>query len=61
MNDAEALLLVTEWKDFRSPDFDEIKKRLKNPVIFDGRNQYNIKKLKKDGFEIYQIGVGNVR
>ncbi|HOE19358.1 MAG: UDP-glucose/GDP-mannose dehydrogenase family protein [Spirochaetes bacterium] len=61
LNDAEALLLVTEWKDFRSPDFDEIKKRLKNPVIFDGRNQYNIKKLKKDGFEIYQIGVGNVR
>lgn len=58
---AEALLLVTEWKEFRSPDFDEIKKRLKNPVIFDGRNQYNIKKLTKDGFEIYQIGVGQIK
>ncbi|MEW6525298.1 MAG: UDP-glucose/GDP-mannose dehydrogenase family protein [Spirochaetota bacterium] len=58
---AEALLLVTEWKEFRSPDFDEVKKRLKNPVIFDGRNQYNIKKLQKDGFEIYQIGVGKVQ
>lgn len=60
LNGAEALLLVTEWKEFRSPDFDEIKKRLKNPVIFDGRNQYNMKKLKKDGFEIYQIGVGEI-
>ena len=58
---AEALLLVTEWKEFRSPDFEEIKKRLKNPVIFDGRNQYNMKKLEKDGFEIYQIGVGQVK
>ncbi len=58
---AEALLLVTEWKEFRSPDFDEVKKRLKNPVIFDGRNQYNMKKLQKDGFEIYQIGVGKVQ
>lgn len=61
LNGAEALLLVTEWKEFRSPDFDEIKKRLKNPVIFDGRNQYNMKKLKKDGFEIYQIGVGEIK
>ncbi|GAB4219017.1 MAG: UDP-glucose/GDP-mannose dehydrogenase family protein [Spirochaetota bacterium] len=58
---ADALLLVTEWKEFRSPDFDEVKKRLKNPVIFDGRNQYNMKKLQKDGFEIYQIGVGKVK
>ncbi|MGQ9843194.1 MAG: UDP-glucose dehydrogenase family protein [Spirochaetota bacterium] len=58
---ADALLLITEWKEFRSPDFDEIKKRLKNPVIFDGRNQYNMKKLQKDGFEIYQIGVGKLR
>ncbi len=61
LNGAEALLLVTEWKEFRSPDFDEIKKRLKNPVIFDGRNQYNMKKLKKDGFEVYQIGVGEIK
>ena len=52
------MILVTEWKEFRSPDMDEIKKRLKNPIIFDGRNQYSAKELKKLGFEYYQIGVG---
>jgi UDPglucose 6-dehydrogenase len=50
------MLLITEWKEFRSPDFDEMKKRLKNPIIFDGRNQYNKEKLKNLGFEYYQIG-----
>lgn len=58
LNDADAMILVTEWKEFRSPDMDEIKKRLKNPIIFDGRNQYSAKELKKLGFEYYQIGVG---
>ncbi len=58
LNDADAMILVTEWKEFRSPDMDEIKKRLKNPIIFDGRNQYDAKDLKKQGFEYYQIGVG---
>ncbi len=43
VNNANAILLVTEWKDFRSPDFDEIIKRIKNKIIFDGRNQYNKK------------------
>ena len=56
---ADALILVTEWKEFRQPDFEEIKKRLKNPVIFDGRNQYDSTSLKRKGFEYYQIGVGN--
>ncbi len=55
---ADALLLVTEWKEFRSPDMDEIKHALKNPVIFDGRNQYDKKRMRSDGFEYYQIGVG---
>lgn len=55
---SDALLLITEWKEFRSPDFDEIAKRLKNKIIFDGRNQYNREKLKSLGFEYYQIGVG---
>ena len=59
LNDADAMILVTEWKEFRSPDLDEIKKRLKNPIIFDGRNQYNRKEMAKNGFEYYQIGVGN--
>ena len=56
--DADALVLVTEWKEFRIPDFDEIKKRLKAPVIFDGRNQYDSRKMKEMGFEYYQIGAG---
>lgn len=54
---ADALVLITEWKEFRSPDFYEIKERLKNPVIFDGRNQYSAKSLAKYGLDYYQIGV----
>ena len=57
LDDADAMLLVTEWKEFRSPDFDEMKQRLKTPVIFDGRNQYNRAKMAKKGFEYHQIGV----
>lgn len=54
--DADALILLTEWKEFRSPDFSEIEKQLKTPVIFDGRNQYNSYNLEERGFEYYQIG-----
>lgn len=54
---AEALVLITEWKEFRSPDFYEIKERLKIPVIFDGRNQYSAKRLAKYGLDYHQIGV----
>ncbi|BCX80054.1 UDP-glucose/GDP-mannose dehydrogenase family protein [Campylobacter sp. 19-13652] len=57
LNNADALALVTEWSEFRSPDFDEVKNRLKTPVIFDGRNQYDASTLAKLGFEYYQIGV----
>ncbi len=57
LNGADAMILVTEWKEFRSPDFEEMKQRLKTPVIFDGRNQYNKSKLEEYGFEYYQIGV----
>ncbi len=57
LNAADAMLLVTEWKEFRSPDFYEMKKRLKQPIIFDGRNQYNRQFLEQFGFEYYQIGV----
>ena len=56
LQDADALILLTEWKEFRSPDFVEIKKQLKNPIIFDGRNQYNAFNLGDQGFEYYQIG-----
>lgn len=56
LQDANALILLTEWKEFRSPDFQEIKMQLKNPIIFDGRNQYNIFNLENNGFEYFQIG-----
>ena len=54
--DADALILLTEWKEFRSPNFEDIKKQLKNPIIFDGRNQYHSFNLEKRGFEYWQIG-----
>ena len=59
IENADALLLLTEWKEFRAPDFEEIKKTLNNPIIFDGRNQYNAFKLEEQGFEYYQIGKGD--
>ena len=54
---ADALLLLTEWSAFRSPDFDEIKERLKTPVIVDGRNQFERFNLAEQGFEYYAIGL----
>jgi UDPglucose 6-dehydrogenase len=59
LSGADALLLVTEWKEFRSPDFDEMARRLKNKIIFDGRNQYSKEKLNELGFEYFQVGVGS--
>ena len=56
LENADAMVLLTEWKEFRSPDFHEIKTLLLNPVIFDGRNQYNVFNLEEKGFEYYQIG-----
>ncbi|MBW6515213.1 MAG: UDP-glucose/GDP-mannose dehydrogenase family protein [Candidatus Cloacimonetes bacterium] len=56
LDGADALLLITEWHQFRYPDFEKIKKLLKNPVIFDGRNQYNHQKMKEMGFIHYSIG-----
>jgi len=56
LDNSDALILLTEWKEFRSPDFDLLKEKLNNPVIFDGRNQYNSFNLKEKGFEYFQIG-----
>jgi len=53
---AAALLVLTEWNEFRRPDFQRIKGLLKNPVIFDGRNVYDPADLKKLGFKYYSIG-----
>ena len=56
LNGASALLLLTEWTAFRCPDFDEIKSRLAEPVIFDGRNQYVSLDLTARGFDYHAIG-----
>ena len=55
LDDADALILITEWKEFRSLDLDELSKRLNQKIIFDGRNIYS-KRIEKQGFELYQIG-----
>ena len=53
---ADALVIVTEWKEFRSPDFEAIKATLNNPVIFDGRNLYDPKFVRNSGIEYFAIG-----
>ena len=56
LDGADALAIVTEWKEFRSPDFDAIKAKLKTPVIFDGRNLYDPATPRKAGLEYFAIG-----
>ncbi len=51
----DALILITEWKEFRSPDFDLLSEKLNQKIIFDGRNIYD-RKIENNGFELYQIG-----
>ena len=55
---ADALLIATEWKEFRSPDFDRLKEQLSAPVIFDGRNMYDPAVVERFGFTYYAIGRG---
>ena len=50
------LLLLTEWKAFRSPDFGRIRDGLRTPVVFDGRNIFDPEMVKKQGFDYYSIG-----
>lgn len=57
LKDADALILVTEWKEFRQPDFAEIVSLLRQPLIFDGRNQYDREQMERYGIEYHQIGV----
>tara|TARA_Y100000590_G_scaffold229929_1_gene259301 strand:+ start:256 stop:1596 length:1341 start_codon:yes stop_codon:yes gene_type:complete len=57
LNGSDALVLLTEWPEFRSPDFTEIKSKLKTPIFFDGRNQFDKDDMKKNGIEYHQIGV----
>jgi UDPglucose 6-dehydrogenase len=52
----DALLLVTEWNEFRRPDFDKMRGLMKRPLIFDGRNQYEIERMGRRGFEYFCVG-----
>ncbi len=53
---ADALVIVTEWKEFRSPDFEELKRRLKTPLVFDGRNLYDPAAMRAAGIAYFAIG-----
>ena len=53
---ADALLILTDWDDFKDLNWEKIKKLLIQPIIFDGRNLYDPKKMKKLGFDYYSIG-----
>ena len=53
---ADALAIVTEWKEFRSPDFLRVKAALRTPAIFDGRNLYDPAEVRQNGLEYYPIG-----
>jgi UDPglucose 6-dehydrogenase len=56
LDGADALAICTEWNEFRSPNFDEIRQRMRQPIIFDGRNLYSLPTMRKHGFEYYGIG-----
>jgi UDPglucose 6-dehydrogenase len=56
LTEADALIIVTEWNEFRNPDFDKIKHSLKEPIVFDGRNVYDVEKMKQLGFKYFSIG-----
>ncbi len=60
LNGADALVLVTEWKEFRSPDFRKVRTLLRQPVIFDGRNQYDAARLREEGWTYVGVGRGAV-
>lgn len=59
LKNADALVIVTEWREFRSPDFQKVKTLLKCPVIFDGRNLYDLSEMTKLQFDYFGIGRGN--
>jgi UDPglucose 6-dehydrogenase len=61
LQDADALVIVTEWNEFRRPDFERMKKLMKSPVIFDGRNVYEPSQMEALGFTYYSMGRRSVR
>lgn len=56
LDDADCLLIATEWSEFRTPEFSKMKEKMKNAIIFDGRNLYEIDYMNEIGFEYYSIG-----
>ena len=58
LTDADALVVITEWNEFRSPDFNRLKEGMKTPVVFDGRNLYEPNYLRQLGITHYGIGRG---
>ena len=61
LKQADALVIVTEWKEFRSPDFKLLKEELKDSIIFDGRNLYEPEDMRLLGIEYYGIGRGEIK
>jgi len=61
LKDADALVIATEWSEFRTPDFNKIKSLLKNPAIFDGRNLFEIHQMEEDGFHYESVGRRGVK
>lgn len=61
LKNADALLIATEWPEYRNPDFDRMKSEMKSTVIFDGRNLYNLETISELGFTYYSIGRKNIK
>ena len=61
LRDADALLIVTEWNEFHQPDFERMKQLMRRPVIFDGRNLYELPAMQSLGFTYYAVGRPPVR
>jgi UDPglucose 6-dehydrogenase len=56
LKNADALIIATEWNEFREPDFNRMRKLMKTPVIFDGRNIYSPEQMQSLGFTYYSVG-----
>ena len=61
LSGSDALIICTEWQQFKAPDFDSMQKRLRAPLIFDGRNLYDAERMKRQGFTYYPMGRGESR
>jgi len=59
--DADALLIITEWPEFRTPNFEVMGRLMKNKLVFDGRNIYDLSEMKDNGFEYYCIGINTIK